>query len=530
MGPGRVNVGRICVMVLLVLGGACAFAQTPPALNFNVERFEVSGENPLDTAATEAALAPFLGEYAGIDGLLAASDALEAAFTAAGHNFHRVSLPPQELDSGIVVLNVATFGVGEVKITGNEHFSTDNIRASLPKVIGGGAPNLREVSRSLAVANQHPHKKLKVTFRDSEQKPDTLDAVVQVKDKRQWNLFGNLNNIGTEETGRTRMQLGGLYSDISGHDDVLTTAVTISPDNVDDVFQFGAFYQVPVYWLSGWLSGFYVKSDVDVGNVQNFFDVSGSGEFIGVNFKRSLIPVGRYKHSLTAGLQDRNFDTAISNALTGLVIPGISTVVRSRPVSLRYDGSYNWIATSFDFFVDATQNLSFGGHNNDVDYAAVRQVADSHWKVMRFGALVTQHLPRDFLGVFRLNGQYSREALIPGEQLGFGGERSIRGFDERTVAGDSGLIANLEVWTPPVTQLAGVRFLGFLDAGHKRLEQPAARQRGSDTLSSIGVGARWNWREYLAFSVDYGQPLASADGEAADRGTSKWHVNLQVRY
>ncbi|MGH8597346.1 MAG: ShlB/FhaC/HecB family hemolysin secretion/activation protein, partial [Gammaproteobacteria bacterium] len=161
---------------------------------------------------------------------------------------------------------------------------------------------------------------------------------------------------------------------------------------------------------------------------------------------------------------------------------------------------------------------------------AVRAVAESQWKAMRFGALVTRQLPYAFSGVFRLNGQYTNEPLIPGEQLGFGGERSIRGFEERTVAGDRGVIANFELWSPPVAQLYGVRFLGFLDAGHKQLEQPLAAQRKSDTLSSIGVGARWQWRDQAAISVDYGQPLANADGEAADRGNSKWHVNLQVRY
>lgn len=282
--------------------------------------------------------------------------------------------------------------------------------------------------------------------------------------------------------------------------------------------------------MSGWLSGFYVRSDVDVGNVQNFFDVSGSGEFVGLNFKRSLIPVGRYKHSLAVGLQDRRFDTAISNALTGIPIPGISTVVRSRPVNVRYDGGYNWQATSLDFYVDYVQNMSFGGHNDDGAYAGVRAVAESSWKLLRFGALVTHRLPREFIGLLRLTGQYSREPLIPGEQIGLGGERSIRGFEERTVAGDNGLIANLELWSPPVVQLGGVRFLGFLDGGHKHLNDPLARQRPSDTLSSIGVGARWQWQQNVALSVDYGQPLANADGEAADRGNSKWHVNLTVRY
>ncbi|MSR15160.1 MAG: hypothetical protein EXR86_11475 [Gammaproteobacteria bacterium] len=190
---------------LLAAAVFCAplWAQSPPSLKFTVERFQIEGENPLDRAATEAALAPFLGEYAGLDGLLAATDALEKTLVAAGHTFHRVSLPPQELASGVVILKVVTFGVGEVKVEGNEFFSTDNVRSSLPKVAGAAGLNIHEVSRSLAVANQHPHKKLRVTFKDSDEVPDTLDAVVKVKDQRPWNAFANLNNSMDRSTCRT---------------------------------------------------------------------------------------------------------------------------------------------------------------------------------------------------------------------------------------------------------------------------------------------------------------------------------------
>ena len=520
------------ILAIASVLGLPAVAQEPPPVKFTVTHFEVEGDNPLDKATTDAALAPFLGEYASIDGLLAAKDALEHSFAAAGFSFHRATLPPQALDTGVVVLKVASYNVGDVKVSGNQHFSTETIRASLPKILGGSTPDLTEVSRSLAVANQHPHKKLRVTLRDSETTPDSLDAVVNVQDQKPWNLFGSINNIGNQDTGRTRMQLGGMYSNLTKHDDVFSTSVTISPDNINNVMQFGAFYQIPIYQLSGWLSAFYVKSDVDVGNVQNFFDVSGSGDFIGLSFKRNLLGVGRYKHSFSVGLQDRNFDTAISNAATGLAIRGISTQVRSRPFSARYDGSYTWPVseTSLDFYFDFTTNLSFGGHNNDRDYQRVRSVTEAQWHVIRFGGLVTQNLPRDFSAVLRLNGQYTRDPLIPGEQFGLGGERSVRGFEERTVAGDRGLETSAELWSPPIARLYDLRLLGFVDYGFKSLVQPLSKQRRSDSLSSIGVGARWQLRDLVALSVDYGLPLAHAEGEAADRGNSKWHVNLQVRY
>jgi hemolysin activation/secretion protein len=517
-------------LVALMLVSALALAAEPPTITVTVERFEVEGDNPLDPVETAAALAPFAGDYAGIDGLLAATDALDQALRRAGYTFHRAILPPQELAGGVVVLKVVTFGMAEVEVRGMQHFSDASVRRSLPGLVAGTTPDIRRLSRSLAVANLHPHKRLKLGFKASEELPNAVDALVSVTDQKPWNAFASLNNIGNKDTGRLRMSVGGLYSNLTGHDDVLTGSFTFSPDNIDDLRQYGGFYQLPLYFAGGWLSAFYVRSDVDVGNVQDFFDVSGAGEFLGVAYKHQLIGVGRYRHTFTGGVQDRLFDTGLSTALTGTPIPGLSTKVRSRPLSLRYDGGYNWRTTSLDFYFDFTQNLSFGGHNRLADYRAVRLPADPGWKVVRFGALATQRLPRNYLAVGRLTGQYTNEPLIPGEQLGVGGERTVRGFEERTIAADKGLILNLEAWSPPFAELYGVRFLAFFDIGHKVLEEPLAGQRHNDTISSIGVGARWQWHNQLTAALDYGQPLANADGEAADRGNSKWHFTLQYRY
>ncbi len=521
---------RLWVFAMLLVTAGWSWAQEPPPLAVHVARFEVTGDNPLGANQVDAILAPFLGEHAGIEGLLAASDALEQALVAAGHTFHRVSLPPQDLASGIVTLKISTFKVADIRVTGNHYFSAPNIKRSLPK-LEAGAPNLREVSRSLAVANEHPHKHLKVSFRDSEAQPDSLDAVVRVKDQRPWNLFGSFNNIGTSDTGETRLQAGGMYSDVTGHDDVLTTAITFSPQKISDLFQLGAFYQLPVYALSGWFTAFYVTSDVDIGNVGGGIglsgtDISGAGDFVGFSFKHMLLPLGRYRQSITAAIQDRKFESE----------QFVVTNLRSRPISLRYDGGYSWATASADFYLEAVANLPWGGHNSNDAYdqaqvgGSARDGNDADWRALRLGARVSRELPREFLAVGRVNGQYTTQALIAGEQLGFGGERSIRGFEERTVAGDRGVIANLELWTPFIQQVPGLRFLAFYDIGYKKLSMARARFAQEDVLSSVGVGARWSWNQMAALSIDYGQPLANAEGEASDRGNSKWHVTLQVRY
>lgn len=129
-----------------------------------------------------------------------------------------------------------------------------------------------------------------------------------------------------------------------------------------------------------------------------------------------------------------------------------------------------------------------------------------------------------------MSGQYANVRLIPGEQFGLGGSRSVRGFEERTVSGDDALQLNFELWSPPVRMLKGTSFLAFADVGHKHVEDFVEPQRRSDTLSSVGIGARWQWRDKFMLVLDYGKTLAEADGEAADRGNVKWHLDMQYRF
>ncbi len=530
---------------VMTCGGEAAYAEDPPPMNFVVKAYQVEGDNPLGPAAGEA-LTPFVGEFDGIEPLYAAQDALNSALANAGFRFYRAILPPQELDTGTIILKVVAMPVGKISVEGAKYVTPEAVQRSLQPLQSGTVPNTREVSRALAVANQHPSKHLQVNFRASEETPDALDAVVKVSEEKPWSVFAQMNNIGNESegprtsadtaagnnagTGRTRLTMGGQYNNLTRHDDILAGSVTTSPENADNVMQYMTSYQLPVYALSGWLSAFYVHSEVDVNDVASAFDIQGAGTFYGLSYKHQLLNRGRLKHAISLSIQDRLFDTAIFGANGGARIVALSNKVRSRPLSLRYDAGLLWSATSLDFYVDVARNIESGQHSNADAYALVRAPARPDFTVAHFGALVTQRLPRGLNFVSRMTAQLTDRALIPGEQLGFGGAQSVRGFEERTIAGDKGVIVNFELWSPRVPQVFGARFLGFFDVGHKALEDPVIGQLKSDTISSIGVGTRWQWRKQLSLAIDYGLPLQGADGEASDRGNSKWHLDLTYRY
>ena len=146
-------------------------------------------------------------------GLLAATDALQDALRSRGYAFHRVALPPQSLEGGVVTIEIVPITFGKVKVEGNEHFDEKNITASLTSLRYIETPDTKEIAQNLALVNRHPRKKTNVRLRQSEQ-DNTIDAIVTVEDKRPYQLFVGLNNTGTRDTGRTRLSLGGQHSNL----------------------------------------------------------------------------------------------------------------------------------------------------------------------------------------------------------------------------------------------------------------------------------------------------------------------------
>lgn len=509
----------------LLVAGVVA-AEEIPVVRFSVGGFQVEGENPLSPAETDALLAPYVGDYEGLDGLLSAADELEQALAERGYSFHRVTLPPQTLDQGIVTLQIVVFKVGTVAVEGNTTFSERNILASVPSLKAGETPNTRRLSRDLYVANRHPAKTISINMRESEI-PDSIDATVKVNDGKPWQVFGVFNNTGTEESGMLRLALGAQHSNLWDRDHQFTFTYATSPDNAANVHQYGFNYSLPLYSVGSTLSFFLINSDVDTGEVASFFDVSGSGRFIGATWTRAMLRRGNLNHQWSVNFQDRDFTNEVF--LTG--VAGAASLVpdvRSRPVTVQYDGDYRTERLNAAFYAGVAKNLAGGANNNDFIYNLSRSGAKTDWAAIRFGSAANYFLPKDFLLRWLVDGQVANEPLIPGEQFGVGGMNSVRGYTERATTGDSGFRSGVEIWTPPLGEFYNVRFLTFFDYGYRDLSEPEPGIEKTDTIASVGFGARWQWKDQIAASVDYGIPLMDvAPGGGEER---PWYFNLFVRY
>ena len=506
---------RAGVLCLAIACSAPGYAADP---RFAVRGFTIEGDLPIPQERAQAVLAPFAGPEVGIEQLQSAATALEAELTVRGFPFYRVIVPPQSLE-GTVVLRVLPFRLGNVTVEGNQHFSTENVRRSLPALQPGASPNVAAVGRNRAAANEHPSKELDITFRQSEV-PDSVDAQVRVQDQPPFGFFVGLNNTGERRTGSWRATLGVQHSNLWDLDHSVTATYTTAPEKTSDVKQYGLYYRVPFYRVSGALTGFYAYSDVNSGTIANAFEVSGRGEFMGLHWRQHLTPIGAYSHSVEAGLDDRYFDSNVVFASTQLGVD-----VRSRPASLTYlarlDGADYVLAGSVQY----AHNLSGGSDNNDAAYSGNRAGATRDWQALRY-SLDGNWRVSPWVLAARVRGQFANEPLIPGEQFGIGGATSLRGLREREATGETGISFTVEGLLPLPWE--GLSAIVFMDAGEVRVKDAAPGQQSRQGASSLGVGLRWTIARRLLLAVDAAQVL---DGTtASEAGDRRLHFSLVYRF
>lgn len=510
----------------LIAAGLClappapALAAAPQAFKFEVKHFLLEGSSPLPPAFVADFFAPRQNRSYTLKELQDVSKALEQLIHDEGYSFYRVVVPPQTLATGEVKLQVLAFTVGEIEVSGNRHFSSDNVIASLPALDKSVSPNTQALSEAIKVANKHPSKQLQLTFKPSKTQ-DKLDAHIAVNEQRPFQASLMANNFGTPTSGDYRL-IGSLqYSNLWGLDHVVNGSYSIAPDYADTVKQYGGSYSLPIYKLKGWLSAYYAKSSVNVGTVATDLTVTGAGEMYGIHYQQFLPKWGKYEHSLDLGIDNRYFINDIQFQQTQ-----VGGNVRSAPFSVLYRGEYPWLNTHSSYYVQWVANTGFGGHNTDAYYQAARLGAKQDWDLLRYGGNFLVNVDNWLLQT-TLIGQHSGNPLIAGEQLGIGGSFDVRGYEQRETGADSGQIVKFEVSTPA---WHNINLFTFYDYGHGRLQSTLAGQAKDWSLSGTGIGARYQWRDYFMGNITFANALDTAENGTTKAGDNRIHASIMFRY
>ncbi len=521
----------VALLVLLALCASSADAQT----KFSITGYKVLGNTLLDPARLGPTTQPHTGPQSDFETIQQAIEALEKAYSNAGFGSVKVEVPEQELESGVVTLQVVEGKLGEVVVEDNKFFDAANIRHSMPALIAGETTNTDELNRNLMLANDSGAKNTSVTFRRNTV-TGLSDAVVKVtaEDPERW--LALLDNTGSESTGKYRLGLVYQHANLFNRDHALSLQLMSSPGHWSQVGILGLGYRIPLYSVGGAVDLSASYSTVDSGKVTQpaggpDLAISGGGRTFGAKYTHYLDGSANWQHRVSLGLDRREFGNSVT--LTGVaggsLVPDLSTT----PLSLGYQGSWRGVERDFSATLTASKNLPglinpTNGSTADFNQPGGRAGANADFSSFKYTLNWTERWASQWSVRAAVSGQTSQDLLIAAEQFGVGGNDSVRGYGEREIAGDQGLRLGLEVWAAPV-DAGSWRLvpLAFVDGAQVSRNQPAAGEIPEQVIASAGLGLRAIWGRSLSLRMDWGHALRNtAGGTGTQAGAHRLHATL----
>lgn len=528
----RYSLTRLLAGSLLAAAVASAWALPPAddsgaAIRFDISRFDVKGNTLLPPAQIDALLAKFIGAERDFGDVQGALEALEELYHQRGYKLVTVALPEQELNRGVVELRVVETRIGRISVRNNRYFDENNIRRSLPALQEGRTPNLTAVSANLKLGNDNPAKEVTLKLQSGEL-DDEVDAVLDVKDQPIWKGMLNADNTGTAQTGKTHLGFIVQNANLFGLDHLASLQYTTSAEEPGRVKVYGAGYHVPLYAWDDSLDFFASYSNVDSGTVAAGalnLAVSGKGAVYGARYNQNLAKRGELESKLSYGIDYKAFKNSVQ--LMGAELGNDVTV---HPLSIGYQGTLPVGHGEVGGQLTLLRNIAGGSKGDQRAFTAARAGAKADYTVLRLGGSGTRALTNDWQLRALVNGQYSSDALVPGEQFGAGGATSVRGFIEREISADSGLGVNLEAYTPNLCSQAGwnCRLLGFYDTAYVKRNHALAGELTSTGIASAGAGVRFVLATYVNLQLDFGHVLRA--GATGLDNANRLHLRLGLAY
>ena len=507
---------------------AVAPVQEETVLRFEIRNYTLDGATLLSKQEIDQTIAPFIGKDRDFSDIERALEAIEALYAKKGYSAVHVTLPQQRLQQGDVHFRIVESRLGKVTVKNNKfiRYVTDqNALNALPSVKTGNIPIAKQIANELKLANENPARQLNVVLKASE-KDEEVDANVIVTDSKPEAFSVSYDNSGTVETGRSRLGLSYRYANLFDKDHVVSLQTQISPEHTDRVKVYSGSYKIPFYSTgdSADFSAAYSNVNSLVGGLSNF---QGGGNIFSAHYNHPLDKIGTFEPRLSYGLDLRDFKP-VQQTTPPVTVMYNEIVVFPESLTLSAQGKVD--EADLGLNVSAAINMPFLSNGRADDFIQYDKInlsdPNPKYKIIRYGVNYMVPLNGDWQFHAALNGQWSSDVLIQGEQIRLGGMDGVRGFSEGSEGGDKGIKENIEVYTPALQKWhSNIRGLVFYDVG-----QASANAGTNVIIASYGVGLRSAYSDTVSLRMDAGIILKAGTDPEQQKGDMRVHLVLSATF
>ncbi|HTW34427.1 MAG TPA: ShlB/FhaC/HecB family hemolysin secretion/activation protein [Rhizomicrobium sp.] len=485
-----------------------------------------SGLPMLDRSEIKNRLARFLGKPLYTNDLQKISQTIVEWCRTHDFPLAEAIFPEQDISTGTVQVVVTIFKLGHVRVAGN-HWFRSHIFTDEMQLEPGDPFDFSVLKADLDQLNRNAFHQVTAVLERSNTPGDT-DLLLNVQDRLPLRVYGSYDNEGLPVTGRDRYSVGFNWGDAFGPDQQLSYQFITTPDlwqkrdrgpgqNNDPRFEAqSANYVIPVPWGDTiTVFGTYVEQ---VPKVDTNFGQVGRSAQASFRYDKPLPSIGDYSEQVHVGFDFKRSNNNLE--FGGSEVSSISTDIEQ--FLLIYDS-----AMPDDYGQTALDNqlvYSPGGlarsNTTAVFVASGTNGAKANYVYDNLQVTRLTKLPWNMSAMLRLNGQWASTELLPSEQLGAGGDGSVRGYTTHTANGSEGGLGSFELRSPPYSPSHTFgwdlgeqgQLLAFYDGGIVREFYEQKGQAKYAGLQGTGVGVRFGVGRFLDVHFDYGWQLAKAPG------------------
>ena len=500
---------------------------------FIVKKFEVTGNTLID----DATLAPILEVGDGLEVTLGIlhliAQEINSEYAMRGYVLTRSYVPEQEIENGIVTIQVVEGKLGKIEVTGNEKFQREEIEARLQPLLGDPALKESTLEKYLLGLNAIQGLKVKAVLKPGEVF-GTSDLTVETKESRTLRIAFDADNFGSRFTGEQRYGLTGEAGSLLVLGDRLSIRGVKSNDDQDFI---NPSYSIPIgpYGTTATLS--YIFTEFNLGGELAVLNAGGRANIFTADISHSLFQTRSSEFHVSLGGEIRDFENELAGA--------VSSDDKLRDAYLSAGGFFKDPLRARTFY---NLRLQQGFGESDVSdplnsrFQGRGDALVSSFDVTRYQSAF---VGKTYLMVMAKGQVVSKRVLSP-DQFAIGGFGSVRGYPLAEAAGDNGYFLSAELVVPfpfKVTVLNSPRkiqldqvlsFFAFLDHGQVYIKdrQPGENDR---ELNGAGLGMRLNIPPLginypaVSFSVAYGFP-AFGGPDPSDGSSSTLYLNGIVSF
>lgn len=453
-------------------------------------------------------------------------------FSSIGRPYVAVSIPPQDISSGMVQLVVIESRMGEVEVEENRWFRKEHYLSQF-RSREGEEILASLVNEDIDWLNRNPFRSVDVIARAGET-IGTTDMTLIAQERFPLRVYAGFDNYGTNLSGKHRYLAGFNWGNAFNLDHQLNYQHTRSTEGDLSRGHAGSYVMALPWRHMLSFSAAYSRSRPDIAQP---FEAEGKAWLAELAYTVPLRSLVNYSHNFSVRVPLKSID----NTLEFSQIPVTDNETHIVQAELVYEAA--WQLSGSRFVYDLSVIASPGGlsgRNEDRFFDISRAGAKADYFIFRANGSFLSALPGGWTWLTQISTQVASNNLLGSEQLDMTGVNAVRSYDNSLLFRDNGVVIRNELSLPTVSVIDALeggsgaardslRVYAFLDAGFANNVDPLPGEIDSVSLGSVGLGLQYNYASYFSASLEYGWQL-SDDPEVLRDTSSQLHASIVIGY